>query len=82
MRFCLHDGSHTSPHSNHVIHELFLFLRANTKYTVNVFGMFEGGESMPLAGQERTTLSDGPEPPPYRPSGTLTFYCQTFKILT
>ncbi|KAI1895827.1 hypothetical protein AGOR_G00110770 [Albula goreensis] len=39
-------------------------LRAGTKYTVNVFGMFDGGESMPLAGEEKTTLSDAPEPPP------------------
>jgi len=28
-------------------------LRAGTKYTVSVFGMFDGGESMPLAGEER-----------------------------
>ncbi|XP_056282175.1 collagen alpha-1(XII) chain isoform X2 [Pseudoliparis swirei] len=40
-------------------------LRAGTKYTVNVFGMFDGGESMPLAGEEKTTLVDTPEPPPY-----------------
>uniref|UniRef100_A0AAR2KZ53 Collagen alpha-1(XII) chain n=1 Tax=Pygocentrus nattereri TaxID=42514 RepID=A0AAR2KZ53_PYGNA len=39
-------------------------LRAGTKYTVNVFGMFDGGESMPLAGEEKTTLSDEPAAPP------------------
>lgn len=44
-------------------------LRAGTKYSVAVFGMFEGGESMPLAGEEKTTLSDAPEPPPLNPSG-------------
>ncbi|KAM9354603.1 collagen alpha-1(XII) chain [Pholidichthys leucotaenia] len=38
-------------------------LRAGTKYTVSVFGMFEGGESMPLAGEENTTNSEDPEPP-------------------
>lgn len=38
-------------------------LRAGTKYTVSVFGMFDGGESMPLAGEEKTTLSDTPAPP-------------------
>lgn len=26
--------------------------------------MFEGGESVPLAGEEKTTLSDAPDPPP------------------
>lgn len=49
---------------------VFLSSRASTKYTVNVFGMFDGGESVPLAGEETTTLSDAPEPPPYQPSGT------------
>ncbi|MCI4382642.1 hypothetical protein PGIGA_G00017250 [Pangasianodon gigas] len=39
-------------------------LRAGTKYTVSVFGVFDGGESMPLAGEEKTTLSDEPAPPP------------------
>lgn len=29
-----------------------------------VAGMFEGGESVPLAGEEKTTLSDAPDPPP------------------
>lgn len=48
----------------------FLFpLRAGTKYSVAVFGMFEGGESMPLAGEEKTTLSDDPDPPPPDSSG-------------
>ncbi|RVE57033.1 hypothetical protein OJAV_G00212260 [Oryzias javanicus] len=50
-----------SPHDNTVVLEE---LRAGTKYTVSVFGMFEGGESMPLAGQENTTYSDDPDPPP------------------
>ncbi|KAM9340955.1 collagen alpha-1(XII) chain [Symphorus nematophorus] len=50
------------PYDNTVVLEE---LRANTKYSVNVFGMFDGGESMPLAGEEKTTLSDDPEPPPY-----------------
>ncbi|KAM8917084.1 collagen alpha-1(XII) chain isoform 2-T2 [Spinachia spinachia] len=53
------------PYDNTVVLEE---LRAGTKYTVNVFGMFEGGESMPLAGEEKTTLSDAPEPPPFVPS--------------
>lgn len=39
---------------------LFSFHRAGTKYSVAVFGMFDGGESMPLAGEEKTTLSDAP----------------------
>nr|XP_049613656.1 collagen alpha-1(XII) chain isoform X7 [Syngnathus scovelli] len=43
-------------------------LRAGTKYSVAVFGMFDGGESLPLAGEEKTTLSDAPEPPPLSPS--------------
>uniref|UniRef100_A0A3Q3B4I5 Collagen alpha-1(XII) chain n=1 Tax=Kryptolebias marmoratus TaxID=37003 RepID=A0A3Q3B4I5_KRYMA len=38
-------------------------LRSGTKYTVSVFGMFEGGESMPLAGEENTTYSDDPDGP-------------------
>jgi len=42
---------------------IFLY-RADTKYTVNVSGMFEGGESMPLAGEENTTYSDEPDSPP------------------
>uniref|UniRef100_A0A8D0AFB1 Collagen type XII alpha 1 chain n=1 Tax=Sander lucioperca TaxID=283035 RepID=A0A8D0AFB1_SANLU len=50
------------PYDNTVVLEE---LRAGTKYSVSVFGMFDGGESMPLAGEEKTTLSDEPEPPPY-----------------
>nr|XP_019940581.1 PREDICTED: collagen alpha-1(XII) chain isoform X1 [Paralichthys olivaceus] len=53
------------PYDNTVVLEE---LRAGTKYTVNVFGMFDGGESMPLAGEEKTTLSDEPDPPPYVPT--------------
>ncbi|XP_066579143.1 collagen alpha-1(XII) chain isoform X2 [Amia ocellicauda] len=49
------------PYDNTVVLEE---LRAGTKYTVSVFGMFDGGESMPLAGEEKTTLMDAPEPPP------------------
>uniref|UniRef100_A0A3Q2DYK5 Collagen alpha-1(XII) chain n=1 Tax=Cyprinodon variegatus TaxID=28743 RepID=A0A3Q2DYK5_CYPVA len=41
-------------------------LRAGTKYTVSVFGMFDGGESMPLAGEENTTYSDIPLLSSYR----------------
>lgn len=40
-----------------------LVCRAGTKYTVNVAGLFDGGESMPLAGEEHTTLSDEPDDP-------------------
>uniref|UniRef100_A0A8C1P762 Collagen alpha-1(XII) chain n=1 Tax=Cyprinus carpio TaxID=7962 RepID=A0A8C1P762_CYPCA len=43
------------PYDNTVVLEE---LRAGTKYSVSVFGMFDGGESMPLAGEEKTTLSD------------------------
>ncbi|XP_034713985.1 collagen alpha-1(XII) chain isoform X1 [Etheostoma cragini] len=53
------------PYDNTVVLEE---LRAGTKYSVSVFGMFDGGESMPLAGEEKTTLSDEPEPPPYEAS--------------
>ncbi|XP_056623247.1 collagen alpha-1(XII) chain isoform X1 [Triplophysa dalaica] len=54
------------PYDNTVVLEE---LRAGTKYSVNVFGMFEGGESLPLAGEEKTTLSDGPpDPGPFEPS--------------
>uniref|UniRef100_A0A671LIT2 Collagen alpha-1(XII) chain-like n=1 Tax=Sinocyclocheilus anshuiensis TaxID=1608454 RepID=A0A671LIT2_9TELE len=49
------------PYDNTVVLEE---LRAGTKYSVAVFGMFDGGESMPLAGEEKTTLSDAPESPP------------------
>ncbi|XP_070782388.1 collagen alpha-1(XII) chain [Enoplosus armatus] len=48
------------PYDNTVVLEE---LRAETKYSVAVFGMFEGGESKPLAGEERTTLMDVPEQP-------------------
>lgn len=43
-----------------IIHTDYMFsrFRAGTTYKVNVFGMFEGGESSPLVGQEMTTLSD------------------------
>uniref|UniRef100_A0A672IQ08 Collagen alpha-1(XII) chain n=1 Tax=Salarias fasciatus TaxID=181472 RepID=A0A672IQ08_SALFA len=47
------------PYDNTVVLEE---LRAATKYMVNVFGMFDGGESMPLAGEEYTTYSDAPDP--------------------
>uniref|UniRef100_A0A671YA35 Collagen alpha-1(XII) chain n=1 Tax=Sparus aurata TaxID=8175 RepID=A0A671YA35_SPAAU len=54
------------PYDNTVVLEE---LRAGTKYSVNVFGMFDGGESMPLAGEEKTTLvADEPDPFPYPPS--------------
>lgn len=43
--------------------------RAGTRYTVAVSGMFEGGESLPLAGEEKTTLSDAPDPPPLNAFG-------------
>uniref|UniRef100_A0A8C3II56 Collagen alpha-1(XII) chain n=1 Tax=Chrysemys picta bellii TaxID=8478 RepID=A0A8C3II56_CHRPI len=43
------------PYDNTVVLEE---LRAGTTYKVNVFGIFEGGESAPLVGQEMTTLSD------------------------
>ncbi|KAM3861132.1 collagen alpha-1(XII) chain-like [Diretmus argenteus] len=33
-------------------------LRAGTKYSVAVNAMFDGGQSLPLAGEEKTTLSD------------------------
>uniref|UniRef100_A0A671W2H9 Collagen alpha-1(XII) chain n=1 Tax=Sparus aurata TaxID=8175 RepID=A0A671W2H9_SPAAU len=39
-------------------------LRAGTKYSVAVFGMFDGGESMPLAGEEKTTLTEIPNNDP------------------
>lgn len=46
--------------------------RAGTKYTVSVFGMFEGGESMPLAGEEYTTYSDAPDPPNFDAPSNIT----------
>lgn len=33
--------------------------------------MFDGGESMPLAGEEKTTLSDAPEPPAFGTPGKI-----------
>ncbi|KAG7244369.1 hypothetical protein INR49_002894 [Caranx melampygus] len=59
------------PYDNTVVLEE---LRAGTKYSVNVFGMFDGGESMPLAGEEKTTLMDAPDPPPFVPSDVM---CKT-----
>ncbi|XP_039980832.1 collagen alpha-1(XII) chain isoform X2 [Xiphias gladius] len=55
------------PYDNTVVLEE---LRAGTKYSVAVFGMFDGGESFPLAGEEKTTLSDAPDPPSFGPSDT------------
>ncbi|XP_066534099.1 collagen alpha-1(XII) chain isoform X2 [Hoplias malabaricus] len=52
------------PYDNTVVLEE---LRAGTKYSVAVFGMFDGGQSVPLAGEERTTLNDPPEPPTVDP---------------
>ncbi|XP_049340727.1 collagen alpha-1(XII) chain isoform X3 [Astyanax mexicanus] len=52
------------PYDNTVVLEE---LRAGTKYSVAVFGMFDGGQSLPLAGEEMTTLVDPPEPPPMDP---------------
>uniref|UniRef100_A0A665VW12 Collagen, type XII, alpha 1a n=1 Tax=Echeneis naucrates TaxID=173247 RepID=A0A665VW12_ECHNA len=57
------------PYDNTVVLEE---LRAGTNYSVNVFGMFDGGESMPLAGEEKTTLTDEPESPPIEPLGKMT----------
>nr|XP_017208134.2 collagen alpha-1(XII) chain isoform X2 [Danio rerio] len=54
------------PYDNTVVLEE---LRAGTKYSVAVFGMFDGGQSMPLAGEEKTTLSDAPDSPPVKYSG-------------
>lgn len=49
----------------------FLVHRAGTKYTVSVFGMFDGGESMPLAGEENTTYSDDPDGPYFTESSKV-----------
>ncbi|XP_056421865.1 collagen alpha-1(XII) chain isoform X3 [Hyla sarda] len=46
------------PYDNTVVLEE---LRAATSYKVNVFGMFDKGESAPLVGEEMTTQSDAPE---------------------
>lgn len=48
--------------------------RAGTKYTVNVFGMFEGGESMPLAGEEKTTLTEEPDVDFFPKPGKVNLY--------
>uniref|UniRef100_A0A8C7D6D4 Collagen type XII alpha 1 chain n=1 Tax=Oncorhynchus kisutch TaxID=8019 RepID=A0A8C7D6D4_ONCKI len=48
------------PYDNTVVLEE---LRAGTKYSVTVFGMFDGGHSAALAGEEKTTLSDAPDVP-------------------
>ncbi|XP_017331753.1 collagen alpha-1(XII) chain isoform X3 [Ictalurus punctatus] len=49
-------------------------LRAGTNYSVSVFGVFDGGQSMPLAGEEKTTLSDEPTSPPINPPDVM---CKT-----
>lgn len=36
--------------------------------------MFDGGQSMPLAGEERTTLIDPPESRPMDPPGKASLY--------
>ncbi|KAL2081858.1 hypothetical protein ACEWY4_021676 [Coilia grayii] len=59
------------PYDNTVVLEE---LRSETTYSVAVFGMFDGGQSMPLAGEERTTLSDGPDPPSFDSNGAM---CKT-----
>uniref|UniRef100_A0AAY5ETZ1 Collagen alpha-1(XII) chain n=1 Tax=Electrophorus electricus TaxID=8005 RepID=A0AAY5ETZ1_ELEEL len=46
------------PYDNTVVLEE---LRAGTMYSVAVFGMFDGGQSLPLAGEEKTTLMDAPD---------------------
>ncbi|XP_076011110.1 collagen alpha-1(XII) chain isoform X2 [Genypterus blacodes] len=53
------------PYDNTVVLEE---LRAGTTYSVAVFGMFDGGQSVPLAGEEKTTLSDDPDAPSPMPS--------------
>ncbi|XP_034073276.1 LOW QUALITY PROTEIN: collagen alpha-1(XII) chain-like [Gymnodraco acuticeps] len=55
------------PYDNTIVLEE---LRAGTKYTVAVSGMFDGGESVPLAGEENTTLMDDPDSPPVDTSDT------------
>ncbi|XP_041832449.1 collagen alpha-1(XII) chain isoform X2 [Melanotaenia boesemani] len=55
------------PYDNTVVLEE---LRGGTRYSVAVIGMFDGGVSLPLAGEEKTTLMDDPEPPPLDPSDT------------
>ncbi|XP_013999580.2 collagen alpha-1(XII) chain isoform X7 [Salmo salar] len=48
------------PYDNTVVLEE---LRAGTKYSVTVLGMFDGGHSAALAGEEKTTLFEAPEVP-------------------
>ncbi|XP_075883605.1 collagen alpha-1(XII) chain isoform X2 [Nelusetta ayraudi] len=66
------------PYDNTVVLEE---LRAGTKYTVNVSGVFDGGESMPLAGEEHTTLSDEPDVPLYYPDVTCKTKAQADIVL-
>lgn len=56
---------------------IFFLLRAGTKYSVNVTGLFDGGMSMPLAGEEKTTLSDGPDIPFYTPGAAPCYPAHT-----
>lgn len=56
------------------LNNVFLVSRAGTKYTVSVFGMFDGGESMPLAGEENTTYSDDPDSSPVDVPSKVTQY--------
>lgn len=43
---------------------------------MNVFGMFDGGESVPLAGEEKTTLKDDPDTSYLPPTGkVIIFFC-------
>ncbi|XP_053566419.1 collagen alpha-1(XII) chain isoform X2 [Bombina bombina] len=46
------------PYDNTVVLEE---LRAGTSYKVNVFGVFDQGESVPLVGEEMTTMRDDPD---------------------
>ncbi|KAJ3607003.1 hypothetical protein NHX12_026518, partial [Muraenolepis orangiensis] len=48
------------PHDRTIVLEE---LRAGTKYSVAVSGVFDHGVSLPLAGEEKTTLVDVVEPP-------------------
>uniref|UniRef100_A0A3B3VGS5 Collagen alpha-1(XII) chain n=1 Tax=Poecilia latipinna TaxID=48699 RepID=A0A3B3VGS5_9TELE len=66
------------PYDNTVVLEE---LRSGTKYTVSVFGMFDGGESVPLAGEENTTYSDAPEPPPYDGPNDIPFFFTCSRII-
>ena len=48
------------------------FSRAGTEYSVAVAGVFDNGVSLPLAGEEKTTLVDVTETPlPPAPSGKV-----------